>query len=443
MPDHILTNDRFDRYTQRKEWATDNKHICYLPYNSLQFFHSSKYISPCCNLIPTVETDYIQPIIRIKQAITEKKPFLNCSICYNCEADGKISERTRYLIELTDNQLDNFLREQEVAAFNIHCTFSNLCNMACRSCNVDTSSLFAKIETGKEMKTSTISDDSNYWNTLLNSIKTEVNQRELVNLVISGGEGFVQPDFKKLLDWLIVNDIASKINLTVNTNGIVDNEKFIKFLCDNFKQVSLAVSVDSIYENYHYVRWPGTWERIEDNLNTFSYYRNNTKNFNFFLTPVWSINNIFYVADWILYFENFKQKYNFPYFFAYDTPLYQPSWLDIKYMPDYVKKRAAQSLETVLDNKWLHTNKSLNTNINNLYSILLNGKNNTHEETWRSYLEKTAEWDVKTNASAETYNCKLFDSLNDNDKALFYNYKNNVRPTEHQMKFHRQSVTQH
>jgi len=418
----ILTNDRYNRYTQRKEWALDNKHICYLPYNSLQFYHSSKYVSPCCNLLPTTETEYLRPIKQLKQAVYEKNLFQNCKICYKCEDEGKISERTRYLIELNDQQLDTFLASQEVQKFNIHCTLSNLCNMACRSCNINTSSLFAKIETGIETRTPTISDDKSYWNTMLECIRTEVQQRELVNLVISGGEGFVQPDFKKLLNWLIETELSKKLSLTVNTNGIIDNKNLIWFLCDNFKQVSLAVSVDSIYENYHYVRWPGTWARIEENLDTFAYYRNNNQNFSFFLTPVWSINNIFYVADWIRYFESFRQKYNFPYFFAYDTPLYQPDWLDIQYMPTYLKLAAAESIGKILNNPWLKSNKSMDVNMNNLHSILSNTKN-VNNKVWSAYLQKTAEWDIKTKTDSQIHNRKLFNSLNNKDQKELLEYK--------------------
>ena len=416
MPNHILTKDTYDRYSQRHQWANDNKHICYLPYNSLQFFHSSKYVSPCCNLGKTVETDYLKPIFELKQAIKNKSTFQNCSVCYQCEDEGKISERTRYLIELTDSQLDNFLANQTVNGFNIHCTLSNLCNMACRSCNINTSSLFAKIETGKELKTETISDDPSYWNTMLASIEIEVNRRDDVNLVISGGEGLIQPDFKKLLNWLIEKNISKKIHITINTNGIIDNEKLITFLCDNFFRVSLAVSVDSIYENYHYVRWPGTWIKIEQNLEVFADYRNSRSNFDFFLTPVWSVNNIFYVSDWILYFEKFKARFNFPYFFAYDTPLFQPSWLDIKNMPDYLKLDAAKDLETVLENEWLKTNKGLYTNLHNLYHILHMPQDRLSD--WRYYCKKTAEWDVKTNASSSIYNRKLFEKLKESDKEL-------------------------
>lgn len=421
MSTSILTNDNYNRYTERQEWANDNRHICYLPYSSLQFFHSSKYVSPCCNLVKTNETNYLQPIIQIKEAIKNKQTFKNCSVCYQCEDAGKISERTRYLIELTDSQLDNFLYNQKVNESYIHCTLSNLCNMACRSCNIYTSSLFAKIETGNEIKTQTISDDSNYWNTMLNSIVDATNKHELLNLVISGGEGFVQPDFKKLLNWLVESNLSNKIKLTVNTNGIVDNEKLIQHLCENFSAVSLAVSVDSIYENYHYVRWPMHWEKIEQNLETFAHYRNNTSNFTFFLTPVWSINNIFYLADWILYFQEFKKKNNFPYFFAYDTPLFQPSWLDINYLPEYLKVAASDSIKPILNNEWLQTNKTLNANINNLFNILqLPERNNSN---WHLYLRKTAEWDTKTKASAEIYNPRLFSILNEQDKNIFLSYK--------------------
>jgi organic radical activating enzyme len=422
MSTSILTNNRYDRHKERQKWANDNQHICYLPYSSLQFFHSSKYVSPCCNLIKTNETDYLKPIFQIKDAVKNKETWKNCSVCYKCEDTGKISERTRYLIELTDTELDKFLENQNSPHINIHCTFSNLCNMACRSCNIHTSSLFAKIETGSEFKTATISDDINYWNTMLETINQEVTTREQVNLVISGGEGFVQPDFKKLLDWLIKTNLSQKVNLTVNTNGIVDNEKFINFLCGNFKQVSLAVSVDSIYENYHYVRWPMTWKKIEENLETFSYYRKNTTNFTFFLTPVWSINNIFYVSDWILYFAKFKEKHQFPYFFAYDTPLFQPAWLDINNMPAYLKKLAAEDIKKILDNNWLNENKSLNANLNNLFDMLNN--KDFDQKYWDTYLRKTAEWDIKTNASLEVYNKKFYNLLSDADKEKYLYYYN-------------------
>jgi len=420
MSNHILTNDNYDRHSQRNQWANDNKHICLLPYTSLQFFHSSKYVSPCCNLRKTDETDYLKPIVQLKEAISNKQTFKNCSVCYKCEAEGKISERTRYLIELTNQQLDSFLEKQEVPGFNIHCTLSNKCNMACRSCNINTSSLFAKIETGIEIKTPTISDDMSYWNTMLESITRAVAEKNQINLIISGGEGFVQSDFKLLIKHCIENNLSKQINLTVNTNGIVDNETFIQYLCDNFNRVSLAVSVDSIYENYHYVRWPGTWNKIEENLETFANYQNTKDNFNFFLTPVWSINNIFYVEDWIRYFENFKTKFDLPYFFAYDTPLFQPVWLDVLNMPDYLKTQAALSLNNILDNSWLKTNKTLHANIINLSNLLTKPENDkTH---WHYYLKKTAEWDKKTGASAEIYNAKLYQLLNDSDKSLFQKY---------------------
>ncbi len=418
-------NDNF-RHTNRKEWANLNQHICLLPYSSRQFFHSTLSASPCCNLITTPETNFLRPIIEIKNHIREQKIYSNCSTCYNCEKEGKISERTRYLIELSDDALDKFIENQEVGEFYIHCTLSNLCNMACRSCNIHTSSLFAKIETGKNLLTETISDTQEYWNFMLDTIKTATEEHPRVNVVVSGGEGFVQADFEKLYNWLIDTGLSQKINFTINTNGSISNKDQLNKLCKNFKQISLAVSVDSIYENYHYVRWPYIWEKIESNLEEFAATKKEYENFNFFLTPVWSINNIFYVADWVLYFESFKEKHNFPYFFAYDTPLFQPSWLDVNYLPEYIKESAAKSLEPILNNNWLRTNKTLHANINNLYNILKLPTGNNYN--WNMYLRKTAEWDIKTKASAEIYNNRLFSIMNDSDRDLFTTLKINPNP---------------
>lgn len=419
MSSNIITNDNFSRYTQRRQWADDNRHICYLPYTSRQFFHSSEYISPCCNLVKTTETDYLKPIIELKQAIKSKKTYDNCAVCYKCEDEGKISERTRYLIELSDTQLDNFLANQEVSGFHIHCTLSNLCNMACRSCNIHTSSLFAKIEIDKELKTQTISDDPSYWNAMLGTIKYEVSKRENIILVISGGEGFVQPDFKKLLTWCIDENLAKRIHLTINTNGIIDNEKFIEFLCNNFLRVSLAVSVDSIYENYHYVRWPGTWDKILRNLETFVLYKNVKQNFHFFLTPVWSINNIFYLKDWIIFFEEFTTKHSID-IPAYDTPLFQPEWLDTQHLPVYIKEILIKDLEDILSNVWFQKNVTFHANIKNLIELYRTSPLNI--TAWNTYLRKTAQWDIKTHTKLEQQNKKLFDNLNNEDKDKYFNF---------------------
>ena len=159
----IPCSNTFNKTTDRHKWANDNQHICLLPYTSLQYFHSSKTVSPCCNLEKPKSGDFLTPIHELKQAIESGQTYENCKTCYQCESEGKISERTRYLIGLDDQQLDNLIHKQKIdREFYIHCTLSNLCNMACRSCNSTTSSLFSKIDLGYEILVDTMSEDSGY-----------------------------------------------------------------------------------------------------------------------------------------------------------------------------------------------------------------------------------------------------------------------------------------
>ena len=408
------------RHSDRKEWANQNQHICLLPYSSRQFFHSTLSASPCCNLIKKPETDFIRPIIEIKNSIMSQQTYSDCSVCYTCEKEGKISERTRYLIELSDHELDDFIDNQNVGEFYVHCTLSSLCNMACRSCNINTSSLFAKIELGKNLVSETISDTQDYWDFMLHTIKTATEEHARVNVVVSGGEGFVQSDFEKLYNWLIDNNLSQKINFTINTNGTIATQPLFDKLCTNFKQISLAISVDSIYENYHYVRWPYTWEKISTNLQTFVDIKNNYSNFNFFLTPVWSVNNIFYLKDWIEFFDQFANNNSID-LVSYDTPLFQPNWLDTQFMPTRLKQILVDEIEPLLENKWFQKSKTFHANISNL--VELYKSRDCDVGIWSLYLKKTAEWDVKTKTSLDVHNSKLYKHLGIDDIDQYKHFK--------------------
>ena len=62
-----------------------------------------------------------------------------------------------------------------------------------------------------------------------------------------------------------------------------------------FKFVRFNLSIDSVGTNYHYVRWPARFEKIERNvehiINTLEPYK-----FGCSLDPVFSLNNIFYIS---------------------------------------------------------------------------------------------------------------------------------------------------
>jgi len=210
--------------------------------------------------------------------------------------------------------------------------------------------------------------------------------------------------------------------LTINTNGSIDDELLYQTLCNNFKKVSLSISIDSINENYHYVRWPGSWQKMHKNLKSFANYQKQFKNFNFFLTPVWSINNIFYLLDWVVFFESFNDE-NELHLAAYDTPLWQPDWLDVQNLPGYIKKILVEKISPVLLNPWLIRNKTFHANITNLIKLCTLQTDNQSNHYWEEYLQNTSKWDVRTNTNLEVHNKLLYDTMSTEDTNLFLELK--------------------
>lgn len=404
------------KHIDRHQWAKQNPHLCLLPYTSYQYFHRTDSVSPCCNLERTVNKDYFVHIKELKQSVESGQLYKNCHLCHKCEEEDKVSERMRHLISMSDDTLDRILTTKHSDHFYIHCTLSSLCNMACRSCNTDTSSLYRKLETGINSPSPTISDNPDFWQALLDSIKEVATEYELVTVVISGGEGFVQPDFLKLTRWLIENNVSSKLRIAINTNGSIIDEEIFNLLCSNFKEVNLAVSVDSIYENYHYVRWPYHWDKIEHNLLQFVEYQKKYSNFNFFLTPVWGINNIFYLKAWVEYFE----KFNGGRTVAYDTTLYWPTWMDIQYLPSRIKRELIPDLEYVSNSEWMKKNLSFHANVKNwLKHCQTQNDNDLQQQEWNNYFINTAKWDSRTNTKMSLHCQKLYEKLDDDEKLLF------------------------
>lgn len=407
-----------DENTNIVEWAKENKHICAQPYTTLQYFFNDA-VKPCCNFSLPATTDYFTPIQELKQAIETGRTDERCKLCYKCEAEGLMSERIRSLNVWDVDRLKTFVTTRRLGSdFYVHCTLSGLCNMACRSCNEGNSSLYAKIWTGKDGSTATLSDNTHAWQSLLDNIIIAVNTQDNVILVVSGGEGLVQPDFFKLIDWTIEQNISQQLTLRINTNGSVVTEELFQRLSKNFRALRLAISVDSVYENYQYVRWPVAWEKISQNLDTFVSYKKQMPNFDFMLTPVFSINNIAYLPDWIKFFQAFSERHDIPYLSTYDLTLFHPEWLDIQYLPDYIKPPIVESINAVLDNPFLQddTNKLFRMNVIKMRDLLLNPVDPTKQaKFWWEYLTKTARWDTLTNIDLQTNNKKLYDLLSAKD----------------------------
>jgi len=414
--------------TDRYAWALKNRHFCVFPWANTQVFFMEDGISPCCNLVKEYSDDVFAPIEQLKEkieaGIAEERL---CQHCYKCEDDGKISERMRPLLGFDTDRLLKLIHRREIDEYYVQATLSSLCNMACRSCAGTISSLYNKVWNGIDEPSRTLSEEPRLWNAVLDTLTNAVAKHENVILVISGGESTVQPDFYKLIDWIKQQGISQRIVLQITTNGTVTTRSLYEDLTQNFRKVRLSISVDSVGDNYHYVRWPVKWEKMSKNLDEFAEYTKIFPNFEMMLSPVFSINNIFYLTDWIRYFQEFSEKHAIEYPPTYDLTLYRPEWLDIQYMPEYLRPKLIKDINGVLSNSFLNSekNKVFKANVIKIQELLEQTPDPIlQSKYWTEYLKTTARWDRLTSAALDVYNKKLYDSLESKDKNLFNIFKN-------------------
>ena len=152
--------------------------------------------------------------------------------------------------------------------------FSNKCNLACRMCSPENTSLRAKeiVNNPKEFYWA----DVTKWKKYLPG-RTEINNnQELINSLIKalpdmhflelhGGEPTLHDGIWKVIQAAVDSNHAHHIIIDGHTNLQTLKEWQVDLL-NQFKRVKLGVSIDAYKEENHYIRWPSNWDIIEKNI---------------------------------------------------------------------------------------------------------------------------------------------------------------------------------
>ncbi len=188
-------------------------------------------------------------------------PEPRCNPCYSLEGTKNnfdiISDRVFYLKEL--KSVDHTTYKEDT--FNLHTIdvrWSNLCNFACAYCYPDYSSR---------------------WATELNVIESAPTEQQrqqfkeyvfshadqLKHVYLAGGEPLLIKENFELLT--LLKEVNPNVNLRINTNLSKVDTKIFDLIC-TFSNVHWIVSVESIEQEYEYIRWGGVWTDFLDNLIT-------------------------------------------------------------------------------------------------------------------------------------------------------------------------------
>jgi hypothetical protein len=238
-------------------WIKTHPTFCINPYRRYDFrdLYQKFVVTCCCNLDTEISGGDLDSIAKLQQQFQQNQKPSACWKCYQEEEKGNISERMRDLIALSDEELERFQSNGEIKDFIIGVKFSNLCNLACRSCNSDDSSTFFTISKNELVSWANrdVSLDADKWELLTTFVKQKFvelkNFKDLMILPI-GGETLLQPGFLKLMQWLVDEQMAGNITLTFQSSFSAPLSKKQIDLLTQFKSVIICVSVDSVGDNY-------------------------------------------------------------------------------------------------------------------------------------------------------------------------------------------------
>lgn len=274
----------------------------------------------------------------------------NCEACWKDEDAGKQSKRQQYN-EYYRNWYGRDWQvwmEEPKRIIDAQLIFDNTCNLKCRSCNTNYSSKWREETLDRKIpfwKTTAKVDmmnptDSKFWKDI------HIWTKDLRRLEIMGGEPFYMKQFKEFVDYLIDNDRAKNINLTLSTNGTIADKNFLEKMAKNFKDISFSVSIDGIGERFEYLRHPGNWTSVKQNLDYFHQLHTGDYPVHIQITHTLSALNIMYLPEFYDYFAE-----HFPKFNIWNNIVNHPKWLNMSVLPRSTKKIITNILK---NHDWKH-----------------------------------------------------------------------------------------
>lgn len=304
-------------------------------------------IRPCCRYEqPEKQQQYKMPWLKdgdihdlyngeemkkLRQAFLDGKMPYECHWCWSEEKAGIESFRERYNAREYNYDLDN--PSPQILDLKL----SNICNLKCRMCSPQASSLIAK-EQGKS---------NEYW--IQNKIigteqeKTFFNQwvPNMKELELTGGEPFFSPENKELLTKIVDSGYAKNIKLLITTNGMFYIPELMEKI-SNFKYVTFSLSIDDLGPRLEYARGNANWNLISKNLKQM---KKNYPDFSINIYRTINNYNIYHLDELDRYC--LKEDIN-----IVNGVLHDPKHLCIQHLPKIIKQEITEKYESLNSNPY-------------------------------------------------------------------------------------------
>ena len=316
-----------------KDYLT-NRAFCPMPWTGLMYNFDGtvknciRSAEPIGNIRHNDIEQILKQDVKIKLDMQTAHKFARCSPCYDLEKEKNnlniISDRVFYLKEL--REVDHTLYDTtNFALHTVDVRWTNLCNFACVYCGPEFSSKWAS-ERGVTMLTPVDQQVEKFKQYIFEHAS------QLKHVYLAGGEPLLMKENLEFLQ--LLKEKNPNVNLRINTNLSKVDTGIFDLVCE-FKNVHWIVSVETIEEEYEYIRHGGTWKDFVNNLHTINQLGHKIS-FNM-LHFLLNYNSIFTCIDYLkqLGFHNNS--------FIIGN-LLRPEYLNIRHLPDPIIEKLKKQL---------------------------------------------------------------------------------------------------
>ncbi|OFZ21776.1 MAG: hypothetical protein A2X94_08395 [Bdellovibrionales bacterium GWB1_55_8] len=353
---------------------TENRVFCPLPWLHLAMTSRESEYRTCCaserELLSngrrltfqnaTPEEVLISPALEeIREKMRNGLRVDGCSLCDAEERAGLGSMRSIYLQHY--HREVSAIKEQPLRPLgirNVELRLGNLCNLKCVMCSQENSSRF-------ENKTATSLPDPDVLK------KLEVTLQTVDLVIFRGGEPLINPNHPLILQELIRGKRAQDVALVYNTNGTHLPED-LRQLWQNFKSVTVWVSVDGIGEVNEFIRFPSSWKQVRANLATLDLWAGEILPLTWGITPTLQAYNALEIPRIAALLQEFSHPVRFPFL----NLLHLPEALHVANLPLHIRRMAAENLRI-----WLMENAESMFNHATTITRKMNGLKATARQT--------------------------------------------------------------
>lgn len=222
-------------------------------------------VAPCCQAIPAMEPvagfDFeTSPYLSdLRQRFANGERPAACNLCWQVEAHGHKSRRHSAIEFFQATGPDT---HTQLESLDYSATWA--CNLACIMCEPYFSSTWAAQQ---DLDRSDLQRLGRLFQKN-NQILGDLNLEHIKKIHFNGGEPMLNDDQTDLLLRLEQQGVLQNVMISYNTNATVMPSDRIIDLWSRARLVKLFFSIDATGAAFEYIRWPGKWKQVTDNIDT-------------------------------------------------------------------------------------------------------------------------------------------------------------------------------